>query len=94
MVVNKEIRNVPHNEENEEPLFEDEIDDDNLSKFTDIKSLDPIIYSNIKWFIGFYGPSEQLYKQYLVESLKEAEDVRMKYIRMLLDYWFKIRAKL
>lgn len=41
----------------------------------------------------FYGPNDLQFKQYL-EEVKKPSDVRMTYLKMLLEYWFEHRQKL
>lgn len=53
----------------------------------------PKTFYLLKRFIKFYGPSETEFKAYLRETRKN-EDDKMKYITMVLDYWFVEREKL
>lgn len=47
----------------------------------------------LKHFIEFYGPSKSEYEDFK-RSTRKQEDDKMRYINMVLEYWFENREKL
>jgi hypothetical protein len=49
--------------------------------------INPVSFNHLKWALTFYGPNDREFETYLRQN-KIKEDDKMKYLRVVLDYWF------